>query len=173
MPIFLWLLLGPEWDVAAIVVLMVAGITDYLDGMLARRLGQTSKLGTLLDPLADRLYIISTLVAFVLRDVIPLWLAVVILGRDLILGLCLPLLRYYRYPPLQVHYLGKAATFNLLYAFPLLLLAVGDGAVAAVAAPLAYAFTTWGVGLYVWSGLLYLLQVGQLVAAARAETRTG
>lgn len=168
-PIFLWLLLGPEWDVAAIVVLAVAGITDYLDGMLARRLRQTSRLGVLLDPLADRLYIISTLVAFVLRGVIPLWLAVLILGRDLILGLCLPLLRYYRYPPLQVHYLGKAATFNLLYAFPFLLLADGDGPGAAVAEPIAYAFTAWGVGLYVWSGTLYLLQVGQLVAAARRE----
>ena len=172
-PVFLWLLLGPQWDVAAIAVLMVAGITDYLDGALARRLGQTSKLGVLLDPLADRLYIISTMVAFVLRDVIPLWLAVLILGRDLILALCLPVLRHYGYPPLQVHYLGKAATFNLLYAFPLLLLADGDGPVAAVAEPLAYAFTAWGVGLYLWSGALYLHQVGQLVAAARQEQRSG
>ncbi|MGI8530786.1 MAG: CDP-alcohol phosphatidyltransferase family protein [Geodermatophilaceae bacterium] len=162
-------MLGPQWDVAAIVVLAVAGITDYLDGTLARRLGQTSRLGVLLDPLADRLYIISTLVAFVVRDLIPLWLAALILGRDLVLALCLPLLRHYRYPPLQVHYLGKAATFNLLYAFPLLLVADGDGAVAAVAQPIAYAFTTWGVGLYVWSGLLYLHQVAQLVCAARRE----
>lgn len=168
-PVFLWLLLGPRWDVAAIVVLALAGITDYLDGMLARRLGQASKLGVLLDPVADRLYVISTLVAFVVRDVIPLWLAVLILGRDLILGLCLPVLRWYRYPPLQVHYLGKAATFNLLYAFPFLLLADGNGPVAAVAEPIAYAFTAWGVGLYLWSGVLYLLQVVQLVGQARRE----
>ncbi len=154
-------------------VLAAAGISDYLDGKLARLLGQTSKLGTLLDPLADRLYIVSTLVAFVVRDVIPWWLAVVILGRDLILGGCLLLLRHYRYPPLQVHYLGKAATFNLLYAFPLLLLAEGTGSLAAVSAPIAYAFTGWGVALYLWSGLLYLVQVGQLVVVARSEKQTG
>jgi len=105
----------------------------------------------------------------VVRDVMPLWLAVLILGRDLVLALCLPVLRHYRYPPLQVHYLGKAATFNLLYAFPLLLLADGQGTIAAVAEPIAYAFTAWGVGLYLWSGLLYLLQVLRLVGVARRE----
>ena len=169
-PLFLWLLLGPRWDVAAIVLLTVAGISDYLDGKLARLLGQTSRLGALLDPLADRLYIVSTLVAFVVRGIIPLWVAVLILGRDLLLTGCLGLLYRYRYPSLAVHYLGKAATFNLLYAFPLLLLAAGDGAVASVAAPIAYAFTVWGVGLYLWSGALYVLQVAQLVAAARRES---
>jgi len=168
-PVFLWLLLGPHWDVAAIVVLAVAGVTDYLDGKLARLLGQSSRLGALLDPLADRLYIVSTLVAFVLREIIPLWLAVLIVGRDLVLALCLPLLRRYGYPPLQVHYLGKAATFNLLYAFPFLLLAAGDGPVATAAVPVAYAFTVWGVALYLWSGALYLWQVGRLVGNARRQ----
>ncbi len=169
-PVFLWLLLGPEWDVAAIVVLALAGISDYLDGKLARWLNQASRLGALLDPLADRLYIVSTLVAFVLREVIPLWVAALIIGRDLVLALCLPILRHYSYPPLSVHYLGKAATFNLLYAFPLLLLADGDGQVAEVAAPIAYAFTIWGVALYLWAGGLYLVQVAQLIAAARTPT---
>lgn len=168
-PVFLWLLLGPQWDVAAIVVLALAGISDYLDGKLARWLDQASRLGALLDPLADRLYIVSTLVAFVLRDVIPLWVAALIIGRDLVLALCLPILRRHGYPPLSVHYLGKAATLNLLYAFPLLLLADGDGTVADVAAPIAYAFTIWGVALYLWAGGLYLVQVAQLIAAARAE----
>jgi len=168
-PVFLWLLLGPQWDVAAIVVLALAGISDYLDGKLARWLDQASRLGALLDPLADRLYIVSTLVAFVLRDVIPLWVAALIVGRDLVLALCLPVLRHHGYPPLSVHYLGKAATFNLLYAFPLLLLADGDGTVADVAAPIAYAFTMWGVALYLWAGGLYLVQVAQLITAARAD----
>ncbi len=172
-PLFLWFLLGPEWDVAALGVLVVAGVSDYLDGKLARALGQTSRLGALLDPLADRLYIVSTLVAFVLRDVVPWWVAAVILGRDLVLALCLPVLRAHGYPPLSVHYLGKAATFNLLYAFPLLLLARGDGTVATVAAPVAYAFTAWGVGLYLWSGVLYLMQVVQLVRVARRAEALG
>ena len=117
-PLFLYLLLGPEADIWALVILMLSGFTDWLDGVLARKLGQMSRVGALLDPAADRLYILATLVGFVVRDVIPLWLAIVIVGRDVILGLALPLLRRAGYAPPEVHYLGKAATFCLLYAFP-------------------------------------------------------
>jgi CDP-diacylglycerol--glycerol-3-phosphate 3-phosphatidyltransferase len=167
-PLFLWLLLGPQADGWAVVVLMVSGATDWADGKLARALGQSSRLGALLDPAADRLYIVATLVAFVLRDVVPLWLVAVLLGRELVLGLALLVARAIGYPPLQVHYLGKAATFILLYAFPLLLLADGDGPVAAVAEPVAWALTIWGSALYVLAGALYVVQVAGLVRADRA-----
>ena len=167
-PLFLWLLLGPHADGWAVVVLMVAGATDWADGKLARALGQSSRLGALLDPAADRLYIVATLVAFVLRDVVPLWVVVVLVGREVVLGVMLLVLRHYRYEPLQVHYLGKAATFILLYAFPLLLLADGNGPVATVAAPVAWALTVWGSALYVLAGALYVLQVAGLVRADRA-----
>ncbi len=166
-PLFLWLLLGPEADGWAVVVLMVSGVTDWADGKLARVLGQSSRLGALLDPAADRLYIVATLVAFVLRDVVPLWLVAVLVGRELVLGVMLLLLRRHGYPPLQVHYLGKAATFLLLYAFPLLLLASGGGGWAWVA-PVAWALTIWGSALYVLAGLLYVVQVLGLVRADRA-----
>ena len=170
-PLFLWLLLGPHADGWAVVVLMVSGVTDWLDGKLARSLGQSSRLGALLDPAADRLYIVATLVAFVLRDVVPLWVVAVLVGRELVLGLALLLLRAHGYPPLQVHYLGKAATFLLLYAFPILLLAQGDGPVAAVAAPVAWAFTVWGTAFYVLAGALYVVQAAGLVRVERAATR--
>jgi CDP-diacylglycerol--glycerol-3-phosphate 3-phosphatidyltransferase len=167
-PLFLWLLLGPHADGWAVVVLMVSGATDWLDGKLARSLGQSSRLGALLDPAADRLYIVATLVAFVLRDVVPLWVVAVLVGRELVLGLALLLLRAHGYPPLQVHYLGKAATFILLYAFPLLLLADGEGPAAAVLQPVAWALTVWGGALYVLAGVLYVVQVAGLVRADRA-----
>jgi CDP-diacylglycerol--glycerol-3-phosphate 3-phosphatidyltransferase len=167
-PLFLWLLLGPQADGWAVVVLMVSGATDWADGKLARALGQSSRLGALLDPAADRLYIVATLIAFVLRDVVPLWLVAVLVGRELVLGLALLVLRAHGYPPLQVHYLGKAATFILLYAFPLLLLADGDGPVAAVVAPVAWALTVWGSALYVLAGVFYVVQVAGLVRAGRA-----
>jgi cardiolipin synthase len=166
-PLFLWLLLGPEADGWAVVVLMLSGVTDWADGALARRLGQYSRLGALLDPAADRLYIVATLVAFVLRDVIPLWVVAVLVGRELVLGAMLLVLRRYGYPPLQVHYLGKAATFILLYAFPGLLLADGDGTLAAVCQPIAYALTIWGGALYVVAGVLYVVQVLGIVADDR------
>ncbi len=162
-PLFLWLLLGPHADAWALVVLAVSGFTDWLDGVLARKLNQMSAFGALLDPLADRLYILATLVGLVLRHVIPLWLAVVIVGRDVVVGLALPRLRKAGYGPPAVHYLGKAATFCLLYAFPLLLLGTYHGTAADIARPLAWAFTIWGTSLYVWSGVVYLHQIAGLI----------
>jgi CDP-diacylglycerol--glycerol-3-phosphate 3-phosphatidyltransferase len=167
-PLFLWLLLGPEADGWAIVVLALSGVSDWADGKLARLLDQGSRLGALLDPAADRLYIVATLIALTLREVIPLWLVLLLLGREAVLGLALLVLRRHGYPPLQVHYLGKAATFLLLYAFPILLLAQGSGPVSAVAEPIAWAFTIWGTAFYLLAGLLYLVQAAALVRAARA-----
>ena len=167
-PLFLWLLLGPEADGWALTVLAVSGFTDWLDGKLARWLDQSSRLGALLDPAADRLYVVSTLVALALRGIVPLWIVVLLVGREVVLGLALLVLRRYGYPPLQVHYLGKAATFLLLYAFPGLLLADGDGWLADLLEPFAWALTIWGTVLYVLAGLLYLVQVAGIVRAERA-----
>jgi cardiolipin synthase len=166
-PLFLWLLLGPHADGWAILVLFLSGFTDWADGVLARRLNQMSSLGALLDPLADRLYILATLAGLVLRDIIPLWLAIVIVGRDVILTGALAVIRHYGYAPFAVHYLGKAATFCLLNAFPFLLISQYHGTVADVARPVAWAFTIWGTGLYLYAGGVYLLQAWQLVRQVR------
>jgi cardiolipin synthase len=162
-PLFLYLLLGPHKNAWALVILALSGFTDWLDGVLARKLNQMSSFGALLDPLADRLYILATLVGLVLRHVIPLWLAIVIVGRDVVVGLALPALRRAGYGPPAVHYLGKAATFCLLYAFPLLLITIYSGPVPDVVRPVAWAFTIWGTALYLWSGVIYLNQVAGLV----------
>ena len=170
-PLFLWLVLGPRWDVAAIGVLLVAGITDWLDGYLARRLGQQSRLGELLDPVADRLYILAVVVGLAWRDIIPWWVAVVLPARDAFLWTLVPFLRTRGYNALPVHFLGKAATFNLLYAFPLLLLGDGDGAVAELALVFGWAFAIWGIGLYWWAGLLYAWQVRTLLTTTARPAR--
>jgi cardiolipin synthase (CMP-forming) len=167
-PLLLWLLLGPRYDLLAVLVLALSGLTDWLDGKLARLWNQSSKLGAFLDPAVDRLYTLSTLLAFGLRDILPWWVVAVLTGRDLVLSLPLLVLRRHGYGPLPVHYLGKAATLCLLYAFPLLLLADNvQGWLQAVARAFAVAFTGWGGALYVWSGVLYLLQVRLTVHAAR------
>ena len=163
-PLFLWLVLGPEEDGWALVLLMVSGITDFLDGWLARRLNQTSVLGQILDPVADRLYILAVVIGLALRDVIPWWAALSLPLRDLLLWALVPLLRTRGYSALPVHFLGKAATFNLLYAFPLLLLGDGDGVVANLATVFGWAFAIWGIGLYWWAGILYAWQVRRLLA---------
>jgi cardiolipin synthase len=167
-PLFLWLLLGPHADGWALAVLMVSGVTDWADGVLARKLNQMSRLGALLDPTADRLYILATLVGLVLRHVIPLWLAVLLIGRDLVLAGTLPALRKRGLTGLPVHYLGKAATFNLLYAFPLLLIGSHPSTLGNIAQPIAWAFTIWGTGLYLWAGGLYLIQFRRVVTSLPA-----
>lgn len=159
-PVFLWLVLGPRADLLAVLLLVASGITDWADGKLARWLDQASRLGELLDPAVDRLYTLAALSAFGLRDIVPWWVVAALIGRDVVLGVCVPLLRRRGYRLLDVHYLGKAATFALLYAFPLLLLGAGtDGRLGVAVHSLAYAFTIWGAALYVWSGALYLVQV--------------
>ena len=162
-PVFLWLVLGPEADGWALALLVVAGVTDFLDGWLARRLHQTSVLGQILDPVADRLYILAVVMGLALRDIIPWWLALSLPLRDALMWLLVPLLRTRGYSALPVHFLGKAATFNLLYAFPLLLLGDGEGIVATLAKVFGWAFALWGVGLYWWAGILYAWQVRRLL----------
>ena len=163
-PLFLWLILVPEADGWALAVLMLSGVSDYLDGYLARRLNQTSKVGAILDPVADRLYILSTVVGLAVRDIIPWWLAILLPARDLFLWGLVPFLRTRGYSALPVHFLGKAATANLLYAFPLLLLGDGPGVLALLAKVFGWAFAIWGTALYWWAGLLYAWQVRKLLA---------
>ena len=162
-PVFLWLVLGPEWDGWALILLMVAGVTDWLDGYLARKLDQRSTLGEILDPVADRLYILAVVVGLVLRDIIPLWVGLLLPLRDALLWGLVPFLRTRGYSALPVHFLGKAATANLLYAFPLLLLGDGEGTVAELAQVFGWAFAVWGIGLYWWAGVLYAWQVRKLL----------
>ena len=162
-PLFLWLVLGPERDILALVVLMVSGFTGWLDGFLARKLDQRSNLGEILDPVADRLYILAVVVGLAMRDVIPWWVALLLPLRDLLLWVLVPCLRTRGYSALPVHFLGKAATFNLLYAFPLLLLGDGDGVLPTLAKVFGWAFAAWGIGLYWWAGVLYAWQVRTLL----------
>ncbi|GAB2978465.1 CDP-alcohol phosphatidyltransferase family protein [Nocardioides montaniterrae] len=162
-PVFLWLVLGPELDGLALGVLMLSGASDFADGWLARKLDQQSDLGQLLDPVADRLYILAVVVGLALRHVVPWWVAVILPLRDLLMWGLIPLLRTRGYSALPVHFLGKAATFNLLYAFPLLLLGGTDGTVGTLAKVFGWAFTGWGIGLYWWAGCLYTWQVRKLL----------
>jgi cardiolipin synthase (CMP-forming) len=166
-PLFLWLLLGPQEDGWALVVFILSGLTDWLDGKLARWLNQMSRFGAMLDPLADRAYTLAAMVAFVIRDIVPLWVVLILVVRDLAVLVCLPLLRRAGYGPPEVLYLGKGATFVLLYAFPFLLFAQIDTGLQGVAAPIAYAFTVWGVVLYAWSGLIYVFQAVTAIRQAR------
>lgn len=169
-PVFLWLVLGPKADGWAIALLIVAGFTDWLDGKIARAWNQTSKLGRIIDPAADKLYIFATMIGLLLREVIPWWLVAIILARELFVVCFFPVLRKYGYKALPVHFLGKAAMANLMYAFPMLFLASHPGEwYTDFSRNVGWAFTIWGTGLYWWAGVLYVVQVRQLVIAAKKE----
>ncbi len=155
-PLFLWLVLVEQADVWAFVVLVLASASDWLDGALARALNQTSKLGALLDPLADRLYIAATIIGLALRGIIPWWLVLTLALRDLMLVLLLPALRRRGLLALPVTLLGKAATFCLLWGFPALLLGSVGGAIGTFALICGWAFSLWGTALYWWAGLDYV-----------------
>ena len=154
-PLFIYLTLVISADGWAIATLAVGGATDYFDGKLARAWKQTSRFGELADPAIDRLYILAILVVFLIRDIMPLWIIVLLIARDVVLGLFTIALKRKGYPPLHVTYLGKAATFNLMYAFPFLLLAQNESALGSIAFVLGWSFAIWGVALYISTGISY------------------
>lgn len=168
-PVFAWLIVA-EHDMWALGVLAVAGFTDWLDGYIARRFDQASRLGRMLDPAADRLYIFVALIGLAYRDLIPWWLVVVIVARELVLAGTIPFLMRYGYGTLPVHLAGKTGTFCLMYAFPLLLLASLPGVVGDVAFVTGWAVALWGVGLYWFACLLYIEQVARIVRTERGVT---
>ena len=154
-PIFIYFALVTEEDGLAILVLAIAGATDYLDGKLARAWNQTSAFGALLDPAADRIYIFATLIILYVRDAISLWVLVILIFRDAVLAILTILMKMRGLKLFEVTYLGKAATFNLLYAFPFLLLAQTDGIWGSIAFVLGWSFAIWGIALYISTGISY------------------
>jgi cardiolipin synthase len=168
-PLFLYLLLGPENDVAAVIVLAIGGTTDWVDGFVARRMNSVSRLGELLDPFADRLYILATLIGFTLRGVVPYWLTGALLLRELVMAIALLVLRRNGHTAaLPVHYVGKTGTFVLLAAFPIILLAHAVDAVSSWATPAGWGLAWWALGLYWAAAALYLTQIARILRADRA-----
>ena len=171
-PVFLWLVLGvrtAEGDWWAIGLLATASLSDWLDGKIARAFNQQSRLGELLDPAADRLYIVATIIALAVRAIIGWWLVLVLAARELTLAIALLVLRRAGYGPLKVSFTGKAATLCLFYAFPLLFLGSHQGTYAVVARVFGWAFALWGTALYWWAAALYLQQTRQLLSADRRQ----
>ncbi|TFD33472.1 CDP-alcohol phosphatidyltransferase family protein [Cryobacterium cryoconiti] len=167
-PVFLVVLVQGE-DAWALLVLAVASLTDFLDGFLARRFGQITRLGQLLDPAADRLYIFAALLGLAWRDLVPWWIVLVIVGRDVfLLGLGVVLANY-GFGPLPVHQLGKVATFCLFYALPMIMLGEAFPAVSWWSLPLGWAFGLWGAFLYWWAGIIYAVETARVIRLPRVN----
>ncbi|BBZ22975.1 CDP-alcohol phosphatidyltransferase family protein [Mycolicibacter hiberniae] len=161
--VFLYLLLVARADGPAVAILMLSGASDWVDGKLARLLNQSSALGALLDPAIDRLYMIAIPLAFGVRGLVPWAVIATLLVRDLLLAATLPVLRSRGLTALPVTYVGKAGTFALMSAFPLILLGQWDTLASRVVLSAGWGFLIWGLGMYLWAFVLYLLQVRLVV----------
>jgi cardiolipin synthase (CMP-forming) len=165
-PVFLVLIIIGE-DVWALATLVFSSVTDYLDGYIARRFGQITRLGQLLDPAADRLFIFATLIGLASRDVVPWWFVAVILGRDAMLLVLGVVLANHGYGPLPVHHLGKVATFCLFYALPLIMVGRAFPDAAMITDPIAWAFASWGAFTYWWAGFVYVRETARVIHNSR------
>ena len=166
-PVFLYLIVTGH-DLAALIVLAVSSATDFFDGAIARRFGQISRLGQLLDPAADRLFIFAALIGLAGRGILPWWIVAVVIGRDALLLLLGVVLANHGFGPLPVHHLGKTATFCLLWGLPVIVLGHAVPSIQAVTDPIGWAFALWGALLYWWAGAVYLRQAVRIVRESKA-----
>src|SRR5699024_5355089 len=170
-PLFLWLVLVPQADWWALLVLAFAGVSDWLDGKIARAWDQASRLGQVLDPLADRLYIFAALLGLVVRGIVPWWLMAILVVRDVLILVALPLLRYYGYGPLPFYFACQFHRLCLLYASPPRFLGGSDSLVGHVSLLMGGAFALWRAPLSWWAGLLSAVQAPCLTSQTRRDER--
>jgi cardiolipin synthase (CMP-forming) len=163
-PVFLYLLLFTDAYGWAVAILMFSGFSDWADGKIARLVAnQSSRLGELLDPLVDRIYMLAVPLGLGFSGVVPWWVVATLIGRDAVLAATLPVVRSRGLTALPVTYIGKAATFALMSGFPLVLLGQWDATWSRVIGACGWGFVIWGMGMYLWSAVLYLLQVRLVV----------
>jgi len=127
-PLFLWMLFGQRWQTAAAVLLAVLGATDWVDGFVARRYGQVSTFGKVLDPTADRLLVVTAVISVMVYGAVPLWFGIATIAREVLVSAMVLLLASLGAARIDVLWVGKAGTFGLMFAYPTFLLAYGDAA---------------------------------------------
>lgn len=172
-PAFIYALLVAHANGWAVMILMVSGASDWADGKIARLLNQSSRLGALLDPAVDRLYMVTVPLVLGLSGALPWWFVVTLLARDTLLAAALPLLRSRGLSALPVTYIGKAATFALMAGFPLLLLGQWDTLLSRVVDACAWAFLLWGMYAYLWAFVLYAVQLTMVLRQMPKPNKAG
>jgi cardiolipin synthase (CMP-forming) len=172
-PVFLVLVIRDQL-LAAFILLVAAVLTDFVDGMIARRMNQITTLGQFLDPFADRLFIAATVVALAIQGVVPWWFVIAVMLRDALLGIGGIVMSRYGHATLPVKWWGKVATFGLLFVLPLFLLSVMvsehvSESVGGVLMIVAWPIALVAVTLYWLVGFSYLFDAISLAKAATRE----
>jgi cardiolipin synthase len=169
-PVFVYLLLVEHAIGWSIAILMFSGFSDWADGKIARLADQSSKLGALLDPAVDRLYMVVVPITMAAAHIVPWWFITILIVRDALLAATFPVLRSRGLTALPVMYIGKAATFALMSGFPLVMFGQWDALWSRVILAIGWAFLLWGLYMYLWSLVLYAIQ---LVAVVRQLPKVG
>jgi cardiolipin synthase len=170
LPVFLWVLFGLEDRAAAAWMLGALGATDWVDGYLARRLGQVSEFGKMFDPTVDRLLFLVATTAIVIDGSMPLWFALAVLAREVLVGLMMAIATLvYKMPRIDVTYWGKVATFLLMFAVPGFLMGNSDIRGAAGFEVAAWILGIPGLILSYGTGIAYIPQVRNAIAAGAAK----
>jgi len=165
-PLYVWLLFGAENQFAAALLLAVLGATDWIDGFIARRFDQVSTFGKVLDPVADRLLVVTAVVTITIHGAVPVWFGVATLAREVVVSGAVLLLASLGAARIDVLWVGKAGTFALMTAYPLFL--VSDGAASWQG---AVRLAAWIIGLV---GLvLGWIAAGSYVGPARQALADG
>lgn len=170
LPLFLYVLFGLNDRAAAAWMLGALGATDWVDGYLARRLGQVSEFGKVFDPTVDRLLFIVAITAIIIDGSIPILFAVLVLTREILVGLMMAIATVvYKMPRIDVTYLGKLATFLLMFAVPGFLMGNSDITGAEVFEVLAWLLGIPGLILSWWTGIAYIPQVRRAIRSSRSN----
>jgi cardiolipin synthase len=168
LPVFLWLLFVQDDRVAAAILLGVLGITDFVDGYIARHFHQVSELGKVLDPTADRLLFIVGVGGIMIDGAAPLWFCLLVLLRELLVGGALVVLTLFGMKRFDVSWWGKAGTFGLMIAFPAFLLSAADVAVSDVMTVIAWGFGIPALVLSYYAAFTYIPVMRRNLAEGRA-----
>ncbi|HUF99177.1 MAG TPA: CDP-alcohol phosphatidyltransferase family protein [Ilumatobacter sp.] len=173
LPVFVWLLFGLPSRQAAAWMLGVLGATDWVDGYLARRLGQTSEFGKKFDPTVDRLLFFVGIVSILIDESMPVWFGIAVLAREVLVGGTIAVATLaFNMQRFDVTWLGKTATFLLMFAVPGFLMGHSTVPGADGFAVAAWCFGIPGLVLSYYTGLTYIPQIRASITAGRAAAAT-
>ena len=171
-PLYLWLLFGAHRQIAAAVLLAVLGATDWVDGFVARRYGQVSTFGKVLDPTADRILVGTAVISIMIYGAVPLWFGLATIAREVLVSAMVLLLASLGAARIDVLWVGKAGTFGLMFAYPTFLLGDGTAGWQEPIRIIAWVTGLVGLGLAWWAAGSYIGPARRALRQGRAARRS-
>jgi cardiolipin synthase (CMP-forming) len=171
-PLYLWLLFGAHRQIAAAVLLAVLGATDWVDGFVARRYGQVSTFGKVLDPTADRILVGTAVISIMIYGAVPLWFGLATIAREVLVSAMVLLLASLGAARIDVLWVGKAGTFGLMFAYPTFLLGYGTADWQEPIRIIGWVTGLVGLALAWWAAGSYIAPARRALREGRAARRS-